>query len=85
MMESWPALARLVWLLAAASLFSANEGIVAHILAKSVWAGDEWIFLDSIGSQFKNRPIPIFSPIFQYSNVPTFQEASCKFLIDRGH
>jgi hypothetical protein len=36
---------------------------------------DEWVFLDRIASQFKNknRPIPIFNPIFQYSNIPVFQ------------
>jgi hypothetical protein len=61
--------------LAAASLYSVNEWIAAHILAKSVWARDEWVFLDRMASQFKfkNRPIPILDPKFQYSNIPTFQ------------
>jgi hypothetical protein len=45
---------------------------------------DEWVFLDRIGSQykFKTGPIPIFNPIFQYSSIPTFQQASCKLLRD---
>jgi hypothetical protein len=45
---------------------------------------DEWVFLDRIAShfKFKNRPIPIINPIFQYSSIPTFQQASCKFLLE---
>jgi hypothetical protein len=27
-------------------------------------------FFDRIVYQFKNRPFPIFDPIFQYSNIP---------------
>jgi hypothetical protein len=45
---------------------------------------EEWVDLDRIASQciIKNRPVPIIDPAFQYSSIPTFQQASSTLLLD---
>ena len=43
---------------------------------------EEWVFLDRIKSylKLKSRSIPIFTPIFHYSNIPAFQKAAYNLL-----